>query len=439
MLGILLSVSRGWCAEPPAGTFAFSINEAIQQAFANNKELQIAAKEVDIGRAQILGARSQLLPQARANAGYGYNSYVLNLGATSGAKKDSRILTGYVDDNTAGVSVDQVLYNGGANTTQLKQAKVNLKIQEQTLRARKQDLAFEVKRLYFGLLLALETERISQNLVNLAQSHYTDVQKKFDAGTVSKFDLLQSKVQVSKLTPELIRAQNAVELIVAEFKKVLGLGMDDKVSLKDKLVYSLGAVNEKETLKVALLSNPQMALQILGVDISQLGIDLAKAGNRPQVSTGAGTNFRSNDVGDMFNNRHNSWNANITVSLPVFDGFSSKAKVDEAKARYSQRLLSKEDLAEQIAVSVKQAALDLKKAEALINSQKDNIEQAKEALRIAQVRYDNGEGTNLDVLEAQVSLSQIEKFYSDGIFDYIMAQAYLGKILGSDVAVTAQQ
>ena len=107
--------------------------------------------------------------------------------------------------------------------------------------------------------------------------------------------------------------------------------------------------------------------------------------------------------------------------------------MDEAKARYSQTLLNKENLAEQITVDLKRGCLDLKKSEALINSQKDDIEQAKDALRISQVRYDNGEGTNLDVLDAQVSLSQVEKNYSDGIYEYLMAQAYVNRVMGSEI------
>jgi outer membrane protein TolC len=379
-----------------------------------------------------LGAKSNSLPKLNAVAGYTHNGSILNVGSSAGLKKDKGIFTGYIDDNTAGLALEQSIFNGGANRTQLSQAKLDLNIQEQTLRLKEQDVAFETKRLYYGALLAKEVERIAQHLLDLAQAHYEDTQHKYEAGVVSRFDVLQSKVQVSKVTPELIRAKNAFELISAELKKMLGLGPEDVIELKDKLVRVAAQVNEREALKVALLNNPGVLLQMMGINMSKLQIDLAKASNRPQINAGVGYSFRSNDPGDMFNSQHENWNAGLSISVPLFDGFSSKAKVDEAKARYSQSLLLKDDFDSQIAVNVKRAVLDLVKAEALIKSQESNIEEAQESLRIAQVRYDNGEGTNLDLLDAQVSLSEVERNYSAGVFDALVGMAYLQRILGMD-------
>jgi outer membrane protein TolC len=81
-------------------------------------------------------------------------------------------------------------------------------------------------------------------------------------------------------------------------------------------------------------------------------------------------------------------------------------------------------------VDIRQGCLDLKEAQAIIDSQRDNIGEAREALKIANVSYDNGEGTNLDVLDAQLALSQAEENYVQGIYDYLMAQAYLDRTMG---------
>jgi outer membrane protein TolC len=162
-------------------------------------------------------------------------------------------------------------------------------------------------------------------------------------------------------------------------------------------------------------------------------MEMARSGNKPQINAQIGTNYRSNDVGDMINTRHNNWQAGIAVSIPIFDGFSTKAKVDAAKARYTGAKLQKDNLGEEIAVDIRKACLDLQKAQSVIDSQRDSVGEAKEALKIAEVRFDNGEGTNLDVLDAQVSLSQVEKNLSEGIFDYLMAGAYLDQTMGKSM------
>jgi outer membrane protein TolC len=166
---------------------------------------------------------------------------------------------------------------------------------------------------------------------------------------------------------------------------------------------------------------------------------MAKAGCRPQINTELGYNYRSNNLANMFNNRHSNWNAGVAITIPVFDGFSTKAKVDAAKARYAQAVLEKDNLGDQIAVDIRSACLDLKQAESIINSSKDNIEEAKEAVRISEVSYDNGEGTNLDVLDTEISLSQIEKNLSEGIYDYLMARANLDRTMGHEFLQEAKK
>jgi len=417
-------------AREAPSTYNLSIEEAIGVAFKNNKDIQIEEQEINAAKAAILGAQSEFLPKLNANAGYAHVGSILSLPQTQNTKKDPGIFTGYRNDNKVGLELDQAIYNGGANTANLQQKQIKLRIQQETLRARKLDTEFEVKRLYYGLLLAQETERIAQNLLDQAKSHFEDVKKKYEQGTASRFDRLQSSVQVSKLEPELIKAKNAVDLIDAELKKLLGVNLRVSVTLKDGLMYRPREIKESEFLKFAYLGKPEMMLMVLGVDVNKWLIETAKAGHKPQVNAQLGYNYRSNDIGDMINNRHNNWDAGFSVSIPIFDGFSTKAKVDEAGARYTRAKLEKENLVEQIAVDIRKACLDLQKAQSVIGSQKDSVGEAKEALKIAEVRYDNGEGTNLDVMDSQVSLSQVEKNLSEGIYDYLMAEAYLNRTMG---------
>jgi outer membrane protein TolC len=421
----------------PASVVSLSLNDAVLMTIENNKDIKIQEEEINVANSQITGAKSQFLPKFGVSAGYTYNDAILPIPQqfAQGEDKDIGVFTGYNNDNQVNLSLSEQIYNGGASYANLKQAELRLKIQKETLRAKKQYAEFETKRLYYGLLLAYETERITEDLLNQAQSHYEDVKKKYEQGTASRFDVLQSKVQVSKVLPQVVKAKNAIDLIETDLKKILGLKMKDSIMLKEKLDYSLIEIKEDDFLQTAYSCNPEMILKSFGVDMGQWAIKMAKAGWLPQVDAGVGYMFRSDSWGDMFNARHSNWNAGIKVSMSIFDGFSTKAKVEEAKARYLQAGLAEEDFNDQIAVSIRRGCLDLKEAKAIIDSQKDNIEEAKEALRISEISYDNGEGTNLDILDAQVSLSQIEKNLSEGVYDYLMAKAYLDRTMGVDFIV----
>ncbi|HQP91793.1 MAG TPA: TolC family protein, partial [Candidatus Omnitrophota bacterium] len=140
-----------------------SVEAAMEAAYKNNKDIQIQEKELMAAGAEIVGARSQFLPHLNVNAGYTHNGAVTPLKIAG--KKDSGIFTGYENDNSAGAGITQMVYDGGASVANLNTSKLNLRVQQETLRAKSLDIEFETKRLYYGLLLAYETERIAQELV----------------------------------------------------------------------------------------------------------------------------------------------------------------------------------------------------------------------------------------------------------------------------------
>jgi len=408
-----------------------TLKDSISTAMANNRSIQTQETQVDYARAGIMYAKSAFLPQASLSYGYTLNDAVPSLGGDQpGARKNPGVYYGFENNNLVTLSAKESVYNGGADIASLKQSRLNLKVQEETLRSAKLDVEFETKRLFFGLLLAYETLRIARDLVDQAEAHYEHTKDMFNQGSASKFDVLQSKVQVSKLMPQLINAQNAIDLIMADFKKLLVIKMSEPVAINGKLGYKLIEITEDAFLSEAHSRNPQMILKLLGIDINKWAIEYAKAPWFPQISTGANYTFQSDNASVMINPRQSLWNVGVTASVAFFDGFATKAKVDQAKAQYSKARLAKEDVSDQIAVDIKQACLNLKESKTIIDSQRESLVEAVEALRLANVRFDNGVGINLDVLDAQTSLAQVEQNLAQGIYDYLMAKAEVSKVMG---------
>jgi outer membrane protein TolC len=230
--------------------------------------------------------------------------------------------------------------------------------------------------------------------------------------------------------PELVQANNEAKLVKAQLNKLLGSRIDEPVEPTEKLDYSITEIKEAEFLNTAYKNKPEMMLQALNVDLSKWSIEMAKSGAGPNISMDGEYYYRSGKTSDMFNDSHKNWYWGASVSIPIFDGFSTMSKINEARALYAKAKIDKDNLTDQIAVDIRQACLNLTEALQLINSQKDNIEEAHEALKIAEVSYDNGVGTNLDVLDAQVALAQIQTNLASGIYDYLMAQAQLDRTMG---------
>lgn len=423
LLSTILFFINSAYSEDQSDRDILTLKDSILIAFNNNKDIQIQEQELKVSTANILGARSEFLPHVNLDGAYTHNDKVFA----------QNIFTGYNNDNKISLFAIESVYSGGKNLANLRQSQLNLKASEETLRAKKLDIEFEAKRLYFGLLLAYESARIAREAFDQAIAHYKDVEKMFNQGVSSRFDLLQSKVQVSLLEPEVVKSKNDIDSLKAELNKLLSRDVNTLIKINEKLECSFIDIKEHEFLKAAYLDKPEMRLKSLGIDIDKWSIEMAKSGYRPQIDLGAGYTYRSNNLGNILENKYKNWSAGVSVSIPVFEGFSTKAKVDAARARYTQAKLDKDNLADQISVDIRNSCLNLKEAEAIIQSQKDNVSVAAEALRIAEVSYANGVVTNLDVLDAQVSLAQIQKNLAESIYDYLMAQAYLDRNMAKSV------
>ncbi|MFH1878957.1 MAG: TolC family protein [Candidatus Omnitrophota bacterium] len=422
----------------PRDTVYITFLDALAVTLRNNRDIKTREEEIKAAQSGVMGAWGAFLPRVNFNFKYAHNDAVLDfkkLPFVSGMKfrKDPNIFMGYIDDNNLGFSVDQVVFNGGKNISDFTQAGLDLEIQKQMLRVKKQAVKFEVKRLYYGLLLAYETEKIARELVRQSELHYQQVSRKFDQGTASRFEVLQSKVQVSKVLPELVKAANAVKLVSAELNSLMGREIDSEIKAVDRLGFSPVKADERSLRCRAYLERPDIIMRNLGIDVRKQGIEAARSGAMPQVGFRFDYGYRAHEVAGMFNSEHRNWQACVAVTIPVFDGFSAASKINAARARYEEAVIDKADILEQAAVEVKRACFDLEQNEAIINALRDSIVEAEEALKIAITGYENGVVTNLDVIDSQISLSQVSKNYLEAEYDYIMAEAYMEKVTGMDV------
>ncbi len=432
-LFVFFNMPYASCNIGPSGPVVFlTLEKTIAIAFLNNKNIQIQQREINVARANILEGWSRFFPKVSADTAYTYNDGSLNqdLIQPKYAKKDIGVFTGYRNDNKLVGIIKETLYDGGANVANLKQSELDLRVQDETLRAKKLDVEFEAKRLYYGLLLAHETEHVVRNFLRQAEAHYENVKNKHEQGTVSRFQLLQAKVRVSNVIPSLVEAVNAVELIKDDIKKLLSLGIWEQIEAEGRLAYSPIEVNELLFLEEANRNRPEIILSELGVNISKWSIELARSGYLPTITGDATYLFRSDYLNNIFTPKHSNWTVGGQVSFPVFDSMETKAKIDAARSRYDEAGLEEENVREWTAVNIRRACLDLIQTAALISSQEDNIVEAKEALRLSEIGYDNGVATNLEVLDAQVALSRAERNLFEGVYDYLMAEAFLARTIG---------
>ena len=159
----------------------------------------------------------------------------------------------------------------------------------------------------------------------------------------------------------------------------------------------------------------------------------AKAGSKPSVQAFAGYELTSRvetrNAGDYVNGAL----AGVQMSWPIFDGFLTKGRVDEAKARRGKAAEAKAETTRVIALQVRSAWTDLRTAQSVLTAQTENIKKAVRSLELATSRYKVGAGTQIDVLNAQTALTEARGSYVDALRNYSVARATLIRATGADL------
>jgi len=337
----------------------------------------------------------------------------------------------FTRDYQLALSFSVPLYAGGRIQSGYKQANLNLEATREAIRQSMQDTVFNVKKAFYGYLLALKFVDVAQEAVDLAEKHLKNVNSLFEVGMASRFDLLRSEVQASNLKPHLIRARNGLNTAELGLKTLLGLDLKQPVAVKGELSYQAFEADTDANVSQALTSRPELVQLNYQKQMAAEMVKMARAAYVPTLAVGGQYNYWGNQFNFKKDNWESYYSINLVLNVPIFNGFVNAAKLGESKAMLKQLDYSQKGFTEMVKFEVHDAILNLGQAKESLFSQEKNVEQAQEAVRIAELNYKEGLATNLDVSAAHVALSQARTNHSQALFDYALALAQLEKAIGA--------
>ncbi len=319
------------------------------------------------------------------------------------------------------------LYTGGKVEGVIDQAKLGLTIAELSVQKSKQQIKLDATSAYLTVLQAQILLKLSQESVDRLTAHLQNVQAQYNVGTVAKVDVLRSQVESASAEQNLIKAQNALDLSVASLNNVLGLSLDTQVSLKDNLTYKAYSQPLEDCITYALAKRPEILQSNFAIEVAGLGKKVAKSGNLPTVGLQAYSDWNKDKFPGADNN---NWAVALAANWNFFDAGVTKSKVQQAEAtliKSQEQMRQTKDL---VQLDVRQSYLSLREAEKRIATSQVAVDKAEEDYKIAGVRYSSGVGTNLDVIDSQVALTQAKTNYVQALYDYNSSKAKLDKAMG---------
>lgn len=416
----LLAAAALWqpvAAEP----LALSLDECIALALKNNASMVIAKLDREKSLWAVKEAKSEKGPSISF-------THTDSRYSTPPTATIPYYLWTTIYDNEITLSLP--VYSGGKLEGQIKQAELNNNVAELAIEATKQQLKQTVTNDYFTVLQYHNELQISQDTVNNYQRHLQDVRAQYNVGTVSKADVLASEVSLADAQNDLIIAQNQYDLAVSSLNNDIGLPLESMLALKEELKYELYSKKLDECVAYALENRPELAQQQAKIAIAQSETDVAQSGYRPSVTFAASQDWYDEELPGT---KNSNWLVSLTATFNLFDSGETKAKVRQAKANLTTVREETRKTRDAIILEVRQYYLNMREAENRMSTGKVAVEQAEENLRIAEVRYSAGVGTNLDVLDSVLALNKAKTNDIQALYDYNTNKAQLIKAMGTPV------
>jgi len=411
---------------------ALTLEDSLKLALRQNPFYLAEKAKEDQASAMVREAFANFLPSVNAQGTHILDKKVMTVEMPSlFGMPAQKFKLDFTRDYQLALTFSVPLYAGGRIQSGYKQANFNLEATREAIRQSMQDTVFNVKKAFYGYLLARKFVDVAQEAVDLAEKHLKNVKSLFEVGMASRFDLLRSEVQASNLKPQLIRARNGLNTAELGLKTLLGLDLKQPIEVKGELSYQAFEADTDANVSQALASRPELVQLNYQKQMAAEMVKMARAAYVPSLAVGGQYNYWGNQFNFKKDNWESYYSINLVLNVPLFNGFVNSAKLGESKAMLKQLDYSQKGLTEMVKFEVHDAVLNLGQAKESLLSQEKNVEQAQEAVRIAELNYKEGLATNLDVSSAHVALSQARTNHSQALFDCALALAQLEKAIGA--------
>jgi outer membrane protein TolC len=342
----------------------------------------------------------------------------------------------------AGIQVVQAIYQGGQIRSALRTAKYTKEqalLNYQTVIA---DALLQTRIAYYDVLSAEQQVLVEEASVKLLTQQLDDQTRRYDAGTVPRFNVLQAQVELSNERPKLIQARNVYR--VAKNNLVNQLGENIPVGVQEDVPLELADKLDADAYPLELTSAIVQALQdrteLLALRKQELlekeAVTTAQGNYRPTISLSGGYGARNTAFDNDLQHDVKGWTGGAQATWNIFDGMLTIGKIEQAKALYEGAKVDVDNEARSIELEVRTDYSDFIEAREVLDSQEKVQEEAEESLRLATARSDAGTGTQLDVLSAQTSLTQARSTQVRALHDYDVARARLERAIGLNVTQT---
>lgn len=436
----VLFISHGFGQQSVSRTF--TLQEAIDFAVENNTNMKNSKESLFAAEARVKEIVGMGLPQLSASGSIVDNyiiptsfipAIIFDPNAQPGELVGVAFGTQYTGN--AGINLQQMIFNG-SYIVGLKASKTYTELARKDLIKTQTDVVEAIKKAYYGVLVSKErTELVDKNFQRL-DSLLKQTKALYENGFAEKIDLNRIQVQYNNIVNLRNNASIGLEVSYNLLKFQMGLPVSEKIELADELETLEFQTLDDDFGKDFQYSN-RIEYNQLQVNKSLVELDIknTKSQYLPSLNLfgSYGASYGTSSFNSMFQFGEN-WrtlgSVGINASLPIFDGLQKSRIIQQKKTRLNQLENSLELVKNQIDLQQDQASKTFQSYVNTLRTQRENMKLSEEVYNVTVIKYQQGVGSNLEVVNADADFKEAQTNYYSALYDALIASVELEKAYG---------
>ncbi len=424
----LAALASSALAQAPASG-PLTLNQTIDAVLARYPSINAAQAAVDAARARTVQSNADWLPQVSGHAGYTYNSLRPYVAIAIPGFPTGSIYESVQDSYGVNITARQLLTDFGRTDKLVEMARSGQITAQDALEATRQQLGYQTIESFYGVILLRSSVGVAREEIAALEEALRISQRKFSAGSATKFDVLTTQVRLANARNHLTDTVASLEKQENGLRRLLGFDLGSPLQVTGDFDADAAPIAESEAISDGLLNRPEMKVARDDEQTARLRLDAASRGNRPTLAANVTGGVENGVVPNLYDNK-GYVSAGVALDVPIFTGKRVLGDRLEADALVRSAQARERELNDSITTDVADAYSDLNAAKARLSNADTLVEQAREALSLAQTRYTNGVITNFELLDAQSSSRSAELSRLQARYDCVLARQAVARAAG---------
>ena len=417
-------------AQQVQDSLIISLDQAIEIALEESNSIKIADLTIEKSGYAKKGTYAALYPNISANGSY-QRTIKKQVMAMDFGGQAMEIEVGKWNNVNAGISASMPLINAQLWQS-LKLSALDVEIAIEQARSSKISMIKQVKQAYYAVLLAQQVYDVYKDVYDNATTNYEHTEQLYNAGKSSEYEYLRAQVNVKNAEPNLYSSMMAIDLAIWQLKAVMGVDLDAKIGVAGTLdQYKDELMSYNMSNNMSLENNTTLAqLQLQNQQLERT-IKMTKYQYIPTLSASFSYSYIA--MGDDFKFKWNPYSvAGLSLTIPIFDGFSKHNNIKQYKATQDILQLNIEDTERNLRIAFKNYDNQISTYMKNYAAAESTLEVAQRSYDIAEKMYELGKATLLELNDAQLALVQAQLTMSQAVYNFMVTKASMEELAGND-------